>query len=93
MGTGGKTPFRGVGCPNEHNDRFGKRRGVNRVENGFDWRNGQVVKERVSTLEAIRLARGEIVLGSAWTSRFVRDHKAVGTGRFRLGDRGDFLSR
>ena len=73
-----------VSCP---------RRGVSRVENGFDWREGRVVKERLTALDALRLARAEIAGGSAWTSRFVRDHEAVEPGRFRPGDRGGFLLR
>ena len=73
--------------------RFGIQRGVSRVENGFDWREGRVVKERVTALDALRLARAEIACGSVWTSRFVRDHKIVGPGRFGLGDREGFLLR
>ena len=64
-----------------------------RVENGFDRRDGRVVKERVTALEALRSARAGIVLGSAWTSRFVRDHDAIEPGKFRLGDRRDILLR
>ena len=70
---------------------------MNRVRfatwNGFVWRGGRVVKERVTALEALRLDRAEIVLGSAWTSRFVRDDEAVEPGRFGLGGRGDVLLR
>ena len=66
---------------------------MNRVENGFDRRDGRVVKERIPALEAPRLARVEIVLGSECTSRFVRDREGVGAGRFRLGDRKGVLSR
>ena len=60
---------------------------------GFDWRNGRVVKERVSALETIRWARHEVALPAAWTSRFVRDHEAVEPGSFGLGDREGFLLR
>ena len=66
---------------------------MSRVENGFDWREGRVVKERVTALDALRLARSEIAGGSVWTSRFVRDHEAVEAGRFGLGDREGFLFR
>ena len=69
------------------------RRGVSRIPNGFDWREGRVVKERVTALKTLRLARAEIVGGSAWTSRFVRDHETVGAERFGIGDRKDVLSR
>ena len=37
---------------------------VNRVENGIVWRGGRVVKERLIALEALRLTRAEIILGS-----------------------------
>ena len=73
--------------------RFGKPREVSRVEDGFVWSGDRVVKGRVTALETFRSGRAEFVLGSAWTSRFVRDHEAVEPGRFRLGDRGDVLSR
>ena len=53
---------------------------MSRVENGFVWREGRVVKERVTAWDALRMARAEIVGGWAWTSRFVRDHEAVGAG-------------
>ena len=69
------------------------RRGVSRVENGFVWREGRVVKERVTAWDALRLARAEIVCGSAWTSRFVRDPEADEPGRFGLGEREGLLLR
>ena len=66
---------------------------MSRVENGFVWRDGRLVKERVTAWDGLRLARAAIICGSTWTSRFVRDHKAVEAGRFGLGDRGGLLLR
>ena len=43
--------------------RFGMRLEVSRVENGFVWREGRVVKERVTAWDALRLARAESFAG------------------------------